>query len=441
VRHGNIVEIYDFVCTENPTRVAFVMETLSGRPLSEHIKNGAHFSPTQAVNICIQICDALAAVHNAKVIHRDLKPDNIFVLQDLDSDFSYVPSVKLLDFGIAKQAHGKAAHKTATGMVLGTPAYMAPEQIAGSQPTEKSDVYALALVLYEMLTGNRLFKGEAAVILRQKLLQDTPAISGILNGPSCHQFESVLTWGLERDPKHRPSATDFARGLLEIAPEVVQTRICSAATYLDINALARTPAPNIFHRRLRVTTTTAPRAIPKTEPGDSAIFAAAKSPALKVIGIVSLCMAAALVVMTDRYVRKPKPDKQVLSYTPKPETNHVTPGRKIQPLFIKSTPKHAQVIDHNSGKLLGTTPFPLLLHPQETKEIRLSKRGYMTRVINLTFGQELTAFQLSKRPRPAKLPHAKTKRHNAKSAPAAKTTPSPEQEDGVINKKELPIWN
>ena len=129
VKHTNIVEIYDFVHTEDPAGRLHHGEARRPVALPAHEKH--KFTDTQAINICLQICDALAAVHAQNVIHRDLKPDNVFITGSLASDLSYVPSVKILDFGIAKNIEG-AANKTATGTVMGTPAYMAPEQISGS---------------------------------------------------------------------------------------------------------------------------------------------------------------------------------------------------------------------------------------------------------------------------------------------------------------------
>ena len=102
---------------------------------------------------------------------------------------------------------------------MGTPAYMAPEQISGSAPNPKSDVYALALVLLEMLTGKRLYTGAPATILRQKLIEDRPPIQPLPVSSANRLFESLITWGLEPKPANRLDTSDFAKGLLKIKRE------------------------------------------------------------------------------------------------------------------------------------------------------------------------------------------------------------------------------
>ncbi len=129
VGHPNIIDIHDFIETETPRRVAYVMELVDGPPLSRVLKT-VRLSTTQVINITLQLLDALMAVHRINVVHRDLKPDNILVIGALGSDFSAKPCIKVLDFGIAKVNVPDQQHKTTTGLMLGTPAYMAPEQVA-----------------------------------------------------------------------------------------------------------------------------------------------------------------------------------------------------------------------------------------------------------------------------------------------------------------------
>jgi serine/threonine-protein kinase len=131
VSHENIVDIFDFVQVKNPRRVACIMEYIHGRPLNSVLAQGA-LTALQSANAMLQLVDALRAVHAKGVVHRDLKPSNIMVVAPLRSDFSVRPSVKILDFGIAK-VEGSSAVKTDPGAMLGTPAYMAPEQIIGDK--------------------------------------------------------------------------------------------------------------------------------------------------------------------------------------------------------------------------------------------------------------------------------------------------------------------
>ncbi len=120
VRHPNIIDVFDFVESPSPRRVAFVMELIDGPPLSAVIAS-QRMSVLQVVNVALQLADVLEAVHRIDVVHRDLKPDNILVVAPLDSDFSQVPSVKVLDFGIAKISAANRATSTMPGSVMGTP--------------------------------------------------------------------------------------------------------------------------------------------------------------------------------------------------------------------------------------------------------------------------------------------------------------------------------
>jgi eukaryotic-like serine/threonine-protein kinase len=148
VQHPNIVDIFDFVEVDNPRRVACIMEYLDGPSLKEVLLQGA-LSPRQAVNVTLQLASALEAVHALGIVHLDLKPANIVVIGSLESDLAEVPSVKLLDFGAARVLDGDRTSRSEAGTILGTPAYIAPEQIGGGAAIgANADVYALAEVLY-----------------------------------------------------------------------------------------------------------------------------------------------------------------------------------------------------------------------------------------------------------------------------------------------------
>ena len=166
------------------------MEHLKGVSLAQALDTDHIFTEKQALRICFQVCDAIAAVHSRGIIHRDLKPGNIFLTGPLNSSFEYVPSVKVLDFGIAKALLGPESHATKTGITMGTPAYMAPEQIVGSAPTEKSDIYAISSILYELLTGQRLLW----VICEQSLSKSssTKHSNSKHSHPKCDKLKNLM---------------------------------------------------------------------------------------------------------------------------------------------------------------------------------------------------------------------------------------------------------
>ncbi|HSR97660.1 MAG TPA: serine/threonine-protein kinase, partial [Kofleriaceae bacterium] len=162
IQHPNIIDIVDFGTIPppmpgEPPLVYFIMEYVEGATLTQLIQREAPLAPDRAVDIALQIADALAASHSKGVVHRDLKPDNVMLIsRGRQRDF-----VKLLDFGIAKLSGAARTHRTRTGTVMGTPQYMSPEQCDGRGLIDhRADIYALGIVLYQMLTGRVPFGGE-----------------------------------------------------------------------------------------------------------------------------------------------------------------------------------------------------------------------------------------------------------------------------------------
>ena len=188
--HPNIVTTFDF--GEEGDLAYMAMELLEGTDLRMRLKEGA-LPTAEAVDIAVQIADGLGFAHERGVVHRDIKPGNIMLLER--------GGAKIMDFGIARMR--SADHKTSTGMVLGTPRFMSPEQIAGEPVDQRSDIFSLGVVLYEMLTGAMLFAGE-----------DSPQIAHNVNNiehepPSRHNpevtslLDFVVARALKKDPAVR----------------------------------------------------------------------------------------------------------------------------------------------------------------------------------------------------------------------------------------------
>jgi serine/threonine-protein kinase len=203
IRHPNIIDVLDYIEIKRPRRVALVMELLEGRSLAAVLEDGP-LTLKRAVNVCLQLADALHAVHAKGVIHRDLKPDNVIVLGGPDSDLSTVPSVKLLDFGIAKYLADSVAHRTVTGSVWGTPEYLAPEQGSAEPVSPATDLYALAEIFHEMITGRRIFSGAATTeVLSAKLSFRPETIELPAELEDRERIRALLSASLALEPARR----------------------------------------------------------------------------------------------------------------------------------------------------------------------------------------------------------------------------------------------
>ncbi|MFL6285236.1 MAG: protein kinase domain-containing protein [Pyrinomonadaceae bacterium] len=218
LQHTNAVAVTDFGETRDGL-VYLVMELLEGRPLREVLAHDGPLDPARAVSLMMQISAAVEAAHEAGIIHRDLKPGNIFLVQRPDSPHI----VKVLDFGIAKLAGDGGEFNlvdtlTGTGVMIGTPRYMSPEQCDGAQLTPASDVYSLGVILYEMLTGQTPFNGGTPLSLALKHSSESPRPPRELVANIPPALEGVVLHALAKRPEERDSdAGEFRRELFAVA--------------------------------------------------------------------------------------------------------------------------------------------------------------------------------------------------------------------------------
>ena len=198
VNHPNICQIYEI--GEDAGELFIAMELLTGHPLSEHLRQGP-MSASHVVPIALEILAALSALHASGIVHRDLKPSNIFVTPY---------GVKLLDFGLARphleESMGTTAGLTRAGVIVGTPRYMAPEQVTGQLADTHSDLFAVGAILFEMLAGRPAFDGRTIVdVLHATLHQQPPALTG---SPAVTAVDRVIRRALSKRPADRPSSAE-----------------------------------------------------------------------------------------------------------------------------------------------------------------------------------------------------------------------------------------
>jgi serine/threonine protein kinase len=198
VNHPNVCQIYDII--EDHGELFIAMELLEGEALSERLRKGP-LSIADALPIEFGILAALSALHARGIVHRDLKPSNVFLTPH---------SVKLLDFGLAR-LEPKPSLQTATslthgGTVLGTPSYMAPEQVTRGAVDSRCDLFAAGALLFELLAGRRAFGGRTAVdILHATLHEQPPALTGT---PAVTAVDRVIRRALAKRPEERPASAD-----------------------------------------------------------------------------------------------------------------------------------------------------------------------------------------------------------------------------------------
>jgi eukaryotic-like serine/threonine-protein kinase len=199
--HPNIVSVYDYGTDAETGGQFIVMQLIDGEDLAAILKKNGPLKVDDAVRIAIGVASALEAAHRRGIVHRDVKPGNILIDHD----------VKVTDFGIARAV--AEASMTVTGTTLGSVHYFSPEQARGDEVTGQSDVYALGIVLYEMLTGRRPFEGDSAAGVALKRLTEDP-LPPTVHGPVPPGLSAIVMRALEREPAKRfPDAGAFAEAL------------------------------------------------------------------------------------------------------------------------------------------------------------------------------------------------------------------------------------
>ncbi len=269
INHPNVAGIYDFGETSDGL-IYLAMEFIEGESLTSLVEKNGALPPARAADIAKQAADGLSVAHDMGIVHRDLKPDNIMIAKNRDG----TDCVKVVDFGIAKAAGAENQKVTKTGLVVGTPEYMSPEQLAGDKLDGRSDVYSLALVAFNMLTGKLPFEGETAQESMIMRLTDepkslammkpdtswTPEVQAVMGKAlqrrvadryqKAADFGVALWQAVERMPKKAPAgatqmlgAADGATALMAAPPKTLLDSSPNMPRPEFVSALPSAPAP------------------------------------------------------------------------------------------------------------------------------------------------------------------------------------------------------
>ena len=236
LNHPNIVQVFDF--GEEGDVAYIVMEFIPGKELQSFFDDNERLPTEEAVRIMCELLSALDFAHEAGVIHRDIKPANVI----LDAE----RRAKLADFGVARMSEAERAdaERTAAGTMVGTPAYMSPEQVQGLSIDHRTDIFSAGVVLYQLLTNARPFTGTGAWAIAKKIMLENPPAPSAINASLLPGFDKVVLKALAKDPDKRyGKARDFAAAMQRVleggpaeegSPDAKQGRLLSANQEVEL---------------------------------------------------------------------------------------------------------------------------------------------------------------------------------------------------------------
>ncbi|MBA2340305.1 MAG: protein kinase [Pyrinomonadaceae bacterium] len=256
LNHQNVADVYDYgVLPDGGAYI--VMELINGETLREHMNKSCPLPFAEADTIARQVAEGIDAAHRSHIVHRDLKPSNIILARDHQNQIV----AKVVDFGIAKLKEATFTEDgaiTNTGMLIGTPRYMSPEQCAGLEIDARSDIYTLGIILYEMLGCRPPFDAPSATAIALKHVQELPPPLTNFRSDVPPALAAVVMQALEKDPRQRQqTAADFARQLRD-AESTLPTVLAHTPTGLAAATTTDYDSPLVLHEERDAHTTNRP---------------------------------------------------------------------------------------------------------------------------------------------------------------------------------------
>jgi serine/threonine-protein kinase len=393
IGHKNIVAIDDFGRLPDG-QVYLTMEFLDGLPLNRMLAQGA--APLERIlDVGIQTCHGLAAAHTKGIVHRDMKPENIFLVDE-------GRLVKILDFGIAKVTRSDSdTNLTKTGAVFGTPNYMSPEQALGKKVDQRADIYAMGVIVYEMLTGRVPFQSDSFVaILTQHVTEPPVPPSQVVTDRTIPAaVEALVMRAMAKDPDQRfTDMGEMVAALMEIRKaelgdqpldshlSLSHIKPPSSEPLSDRDPSKRVKLDSLTSNRQAQVTATEGEMVQATRPPG-------KRSSAVVIGLVaSVLLLGGSAVLAWIYLGGSGPRTAAVTVTAEPDQGQLARIPDAAPLPVKevkkvkllltSLPAGASILDQQ-GKQLGKTPESLSVPAGETLVVQLLHEGYKPRHLTI----------------------------------------------------------
>ncbi len=403
--HPNTVVVYDYGKTEDDV-FYIAMELLQGNTLDRILDEIAPLDPATTVHIALQICGSIGEAHQLGMVHRDLKPSNI-MLTKRGGDPNFV---KVLDFGLVKDEADVGL--TQSGALLGTPRYIAPEQIANSDVGPESDIYSFGAILYHCLTGRPPFDSDSKFVLLashinvkppdiEELRPDTPAseelralIMKCLQKERADRFQSMaeLVQALQECPEETNTSASSLTDSVSLSDITIEPRSVRAA--LDQSGVKKSSVAETM------AASPSAKVASVVEPTEQ------KKPNMVLIALVALLVGVGGVVAWWMSSQEPEPEPVAQNNPePPPDTTTMveepTDMDELVPrenrVRLESDPPGARV--RRDGNDLGDTPLMLVVPEGESWQVEVYLRGYETRSVTVTAGQETARVRLERRGR------------------------------------------
>jgi serine/threonine-protein kinase len=390
IRHRHIVDIFSFGTLPNG-QYFYVMDLLEGAPLDRYLKEQGKFAPELALPLLWPIARAVDALHAASIVHRDLKPGNIFL--SWESNGEVVP--KLLDFGLIKLLSNAVVH-TASGVPMGTPYYMSPEQCRGEKIDARADVYSFGVICHELFTGRVPFSGDSATaVLVAHVLHPPPRMSEACPGLSPDLDEPVLRM-LSKAADDRPSSVGAALEALERAARTAGVTMGDGTLWLP-RPVSRPPVQSF---ESDTTDATSDRSGMRAGARDAEPDAGGSKRWAWVIGgllAIALVLAAAEAYRSGAALRAPATDQVVpiampassLPPKPAPPSAPEPPAPPVVAvpasvsLTLRGAPPGAAVL--LGDRQLGTAPGPIAVpYGEQPLQLSVAAPGYGPRSVSVT---------------------------------------------------------